>query len=203
MATDLRGHTVPGPSETPRRGALTDLSLSIRDIVYVPNSTARAQLVSDLVAAGVGPSVSNPLYVHRGDAATGRQLEVTTNGSSWSAVVGDDTGWQPLATFGTVGGSTNSTWRTRRVGETVHIKGILRPNSGSIPQGQSTSVGVVAAGHRPAEAVFLTAAGYIAGSTVEHAPRAIVSIAPSGNMTVWAESALSWVQMTAASYTVN
>lgn len=203
MATDLRGHTVPGPLETPRRAALTDLSLSIRDIVYVANATARAQLVTDLTTAGHGPSTSNPLYVHRGDAASGRELEVTTDGTTWRAVVGDDSGWQPLATFGTVGGSTNTTWRTRRIGPAVHVKGILRPNSGTIPQGQSTSVGVVASGHRPAETVHLLADGFIAGSTVEHLPRAVVSVAPSGNMSVWAELALSWVQMPATTYLVD
>lgn len=86
MATDARGHTVPGAGDAPARAALTDLSLSIRDVAYVADSTGRATLVSDLATAGKTVSASNPLYVHRADATTGRNLEVTVDGSTWNTI---------------------------------------------------------------------------------------------------------------------
>jgi hypothetical protein len=75
----------------PSRKAFDDLSMSIGDIVYVPNATARAQLVSDLAAGGYAPSSTRPLYVHRGDAPAGMELERTANGTDWRPV--NNTTW--------------------------------------------------------------------------------------------------------------
>jgi|GEM_PF-1441672 len=95
MATNPRGHTVPSAPETPSRAAIFGSLLTIGDIVRVANTTARSQLVADLTAAGVGPSAARPLYVHRTDAATGRELEVTVDGSTWRAVASRPAGAAP------------------------------------------------------------------------------------------------------------
>lgn len=86
MATDIRRHTAPAAGETPRRQSINDLSLTVNDIVYVANTTARAQLVAGLNTAGVGPSTTRPIYVHRGDATAGKELEYTTDGTTWTSV---------------------------------------------------------------------------------------------------------------------
>lgn len=203
MAQNAIGVEVPAGSDAfDPQGDMVELGDSLAGMVVVPvaNTTARAALVSSL---GWSPSSSRPVYVHRGDAPAGRELEYTTNGSDWSAVAGSDSGWQPLATFGTVGGSASSTFRSRRIGGRVHVKGTLQPNSGTIPLGQSTSVGVVAAGHRPSETIYLTGDGFIAGSSSEHAPRVIIAISSSGNMTVWATAALTSIIIPSQSYLLD
>lgn len=86
MALDARRHEVPLPGNTPRRAAFDDLSLSIGDIVYVANTTDRAQRIAALTAAGFGPSATRPIYVHRGDAPAGKELEYSTNGTTWASV---------------------------------------------------------------------------------------------------------------------
>lgn len=65
----------------------TDLTAARRAGVYtVANTAARTALVSDLVGKGIGPTATNPLYVHRTDAVSGNQLEWSTNGSAWTPV---------------------------------------------------------------------------------------------------------------------
>lgn len=102
MAVSARKHTVPAGGETPRRQAVNDLAASINDIVPVANATERTQLVTDLTAAGVGPSSARPLYVDRADAPAHSSIERTTDGTTWRSVAlqGDTvdlsyvTGWQ-------------------------------------------------------------------------------------------------------------
>lgn len=84
MVADIRGHEVPPATGVPpARAALLNLSLSVRDTVYVANTTARAQLVSDLTSAGVAPSATNPLFVYRGDTDV---MEVTENGTTFRRI---------------------------------------------------------------------------------------------------------------------
>lgn len=83
MATSPRKHTVPAEGETPRFEAFNELGASVNDIVPVANVTARAQLVSDLVAEGNGPTTARPLFVARGDANPGARIESTTDGTTW------------------------------------------------------------------------------------------------------------------------
>lgn len=87
MATSPRKHVVPAPGETPRRQVINDLAASINDFVPVANVTERAQLVADLTALDVGPSLARPLYVHRADAPDGFELEVD-EGSGFYSVSG-------------------------------------------------------------------------------------------------------------------
>jgi hypothetical protein len=83
MALDARRHVVPAPTEAPRRAAFDDLSLSVRDIVYVADVADRDQLVADLTAAGLGPAADRPLYVHRADLPG---LEWSTDAQTWHQV---------------------------------------------------------------------------------------------------------------------
>lgn len=84
MATDARKHTVPADTDDPDVvGDLAALSASVRDIIQVDNTTARAAVIDALTTAGIGPTATNPVYVHRSDAAPGRELEVTTDGTTW------------------------------------------------------------------------------------------------------------------------
>lgn len=84
--TDAFQHVVPSATgEAPARAAFDRFSASIRDIKYVANTTARATLIANLVAAAKGPSTSNPVFVWRGDATSGRELEYTVDGTNWKA----------------------------------------------------------------------------------------------------------------------
>jgi hypothetical protein len=102
MASDARKHTVPvGTDPVDLVGVVGGLSASIRDIIQVDNTTARAALVDALTTAGMGPSATNPLYVHRTDALSGRELERTTDGTTWWPIVSSQSGLLALA-LGTV-----------------------------------------------------------------------------------------------------
>jgi hypothetical protein len=83
MAIDARKHVAPAAAETPRRQAINDLSLSIRDPIPVANVTERAQVLTDLTAAGVGPSVTNPVYFHRADLPPRARTEFTDDGTNF------------------------------------------------------------------------------------------------------------------------
>lgn len=104
MATDARGHTVPAAADHPTRQALLTAMLSVKDPIPVADSTARATLISTLAALSpaIVPSTSNPVFVFRADAATGANVEYTTDGSTWRAIYANDTG---SVTAGIVAGS--------------------------------------------------------------------------------------------------
>lgn len=108
-------------------------------IRYVANTTARNAL-----AASYAPTATKPLYVYRGDAALGRNLEFTVNGTTWQYVSDsrDDTGWVtvPLAA-----GFTGP-FRLRRVGQVVYASGTVTG-----PFTASATIYVVAAGGVPAD----------------------------------------------------
>ena len=86
MAIDVRKHKAPIGTETPRRQAFNDLSLSICDVVPVASATERTQLVADLTAAGVGPTAARPLFVYRADATAASEVEYTRDGATWRTV---------------------------------------------------------------------------------------------------------------------
>ena len=157
MATDARGHIAPAGGETPRRAAINDLSLSINDVVMVPNDTGRAQALVDL-----GSSAARPLIVRQQD--TGLVL------------IHDGTGWRLLtspavdATFGlntglwvAEGGHTPT---LQRRGDLWMFSGRVR-NAGA----GSFSAGNAALGTLPVEArvpsggSLTSAAAYRSGAT--------------------------------------
>lgn len=82
MSTNARGQTtLAGAPVT--RAAIEGLLMQVNDVRPVANAVARAQLVSNLAAAGVGPSPAAPLFVRRADAPLGSELEVTADGTTW------------------------------------------------------------------------------------------------------------------------
>ena len=136
-------HVVPAATgEQPERAAFDRLSASIRDVKTVSSEAARAALVADLVAAGDGPTTSNPLLVWRQDAPDGAQLEVTTDGSAWSTVWHGDTGWVTVTVVS--GWTVNDPLAVRRVGAIIFWRGSLTRTIDA-----ETDVEVVAAGGVP------------------------------------------------------
>lgn len=85
MMTNARKHVTPDGDDVSvtRATIFEQFGQSINDVVPVANTTERGQLVTDLVAAGVGPSSSRPLIVLRGDAPGLHRLEYTYDGSVW------------------------------------------------------------------------------------------------------------------------
>lgn len=88
MSTDVKKHTSIAPGETPSRAGLAAMILSIKDPIAVANATARAQLISDLTTAGLGPSATNPVVVARADAPGLHRIEFTLDGNAWVSTSG-------------------------------------------------------------------------------------------------------------------
>ncbi|WP_125777200.1 hypothetical protein [Antribacter gilvus] len=88
MALNVYGHDIPPTvGVTPNmQNALGAFSASVRDVKVAANLTARAQLVSDIQAAGGVIDAAHPLYVHRVDAGTGAELERTIDGTTWVTI---------------------------------------------------------------------------------------------------------------------
>lgn len=88
----------------------------------VANTAARTALVTSIGAANI--TTAKPLFVWRADATGGRNLEFSTNGTSWSyyTASNDDTGWYtPAVTWNTAVTDGAAVVRTRRVGNVVSI----------------------------------------------------------------------------------
>lgn len=83
MAADARSHVVPAATDHPARATLLNLSLSIRDLTVVANTTARTALVSALASAGQTVSTSNPIFIYRTDSGT---IELSVDGTNWTVV---------------------------------------------------------------------------------------------------------------------
>lgn len=85
MASNARKHTIPmGADKSFNRATIFEtFGNSINDVVPVANATERAQVVSDLVAKGAGPTATDPLVVIRGDAPGLHRVEYTYDGSVW------------------------------------------------------------------------------------------------------------------------
>lgn len=87
MPTDVHGHDVPDENTVPDLIEIpAALSASINDYKVVATTTARAQYITDLAAAGITPSTSNPVEVFRSNAPAGLEHEYTTNGTTWYAI---------------------------------------------------------------------------------------------------------------------
>lgn len=82
--TDVRGHTVPTSTEHPsRQGWVLSPLLSVKDPIVVTSTTDRTTKLSDLAAAGITPSLTNPIIFFRSNGYDGRQLEYTTDGTTF------------------------------------------------------------------------------------------------------------------------
>ena len=90
MAINARKQTIPAGSDTTvsRATIFEGFGNSIRDVVPVADTTARAQLVTDLTAAGQAPSSTKPLVVYRHDAPGAHRLEWTADGTVWVTASG-------------------------------------------------------------------------------------------------------------------
>ena len=90
MALNSRRHTVPaGTEQSVNRATIFEtFGNSIHDVIPVANSTDRAQLVSDLTAAGRKPTTTDPLVVYRADAPGLHRFEWSPDGSAWIPVDG-------------------------------------------------------------------------------------------------------------------
>ena len=113
----------------------------------VANITARNALVASIGTANITPD--NPLLVWRSDAATGRQLEYTTDGTTWSVYDNTDTGWVQLSPAPEI-------IFIRRVGKTVTVVatgGKDIPSRAKIPVGTRN---IIPAEHRPAHVMVGT-----------------------------------------------
>lgn len=118
MALDpFRREIPPEHGVTPDwRAMIENFSASITAPVVVSNVTDRAQLVSDLAAAGWAPSSARPLYVHRVDRPG---IEWTADGSTWAAD-GDWMSYTPTCTW-TVGSGGSLVGMYAIVGDVVHF----------------------------------------------------------------------------------
>lgn len=81
MATSDRKHTVPAATDTPSRASLLAAFASINDVVPVADVTERST-----AATAIAPTASRPLFVWRADAAVGKEIEVTEDGTTWRVV---------------------------------------------------------------------------------------------------------------------
>lgn len=155
-----------GDQLTPLAPVLNAITTSVSNafnknarIWNVANIAARTTLVSQIGAGNI--SVAKPLFVWRGDAATGKNLEYTINGTDWftygsDAVPLDDTGWVDCAVTagisirtGDAGNPTRYRPQVRRIGKTVYFKGHFNPLTSSSPSVLFT----VPAGFEPVEEV--------------------------------------------------
>lgn len=101
MATDLKKHSTIAAGENPSRAAIAAAILSINDVIGVADLTERAQLVSALNGAGVGPAPSRPLVVFRANAPGLHKIESSVDGVIFTpasgvpqfATKGDADGW--------------------------------------------------------------------------------------------------------------
>lgn len=138
---DVKKHVIPEEGESPTWRWTLNLSKSIRDFIPVADTTARAQLITDLTAAGIGPSSSNPVVVFRADATTGQQIEYTVNGSAW--VVVDHR--SASAAVSLAGGITGSATVYRQAGF-IWLEAAV---AGTFTAGAVTTIGTIPSGWRP------------------------------------------------------
>lgn len=145
-----------GDDVSPLHPVLNSIAQSVSDafnaetrIWPVANVTARANKVAAIGTANI--TATKPLFVWRGNATQGRNLEYTVDGSTWNYYPSstDDTGWVDCTINGS--GWTNvasEPVQVRRVGKTVYMRGSIH-NSTFAPN-TIAAVGTVPTGFRPA-----------------------------------------------------
>lgn len=155
--------------------SVSDSLTPIKDasIKYVVNTSARAAL-----AASFLPTTSKPLYVWRGNAQAGRNLEVTTDGTNWYTIrsTADDTGWLSLTPYLATGWGNLAAdaAQYRRCGDTVFIRGrLVRDGS----NGTTSLMSAVPAEIRPSRDTLYAAVI----STTGYATQLVASAAGSIN----------------------
>lgn len=162
-------------------------------IIYVANTTARAQLVTD-VASWFTPSSTNPLFVYRGDAAAHAKVECSTDGSTWTPLLSVDTGWVNPVTYNAAWNDTaKNTAQSRVIGRTLYLKGTLQPATGTVGVGVHAGVIQLASGHRPSATVRANAVAWVSGATPPYSGNAAIEIDVNGNLALHAGATLTGV----------
>jgi len=161
------------------QGDLVDLANSTtgRIIVPVANVAARTAL-----AGKVLPTTGKPLFVYRADAAPGRELEYSTDGTTWTPVTAGDSGPQtPTLTNGWGPyGSPYQVPTVQKINGVVHFSGMFKSTGGSAV---NQLVGTLPVGFRPGSRNFYYVVTPV-GSSVGH-----TEVFPDGNFT---QGGLGW-----------
>lgn len=164
---------------------------TLHEFYPVANTTARAQLVTDVGTAGVTISATKPLHVYRADATVGQEHEVTEDGTNWRIIPSvTDSGW--VAVTMATGWTTNSALYVRKVGNRVSFKGYVANNASSIvPTGDNSTVCTLDAAYRPGANFYGAGGGWVSGGAApEYRPQAVtvlttgvVNLGANGNQT--------------------
>jgi len=173
------------------QGDMVDLANSTtgRIVVPVANVAERTAL-----AGKVAPTLGRPLLVFRADAPAGRNLEYSTDGTTWTVVPAGDSGVQTptLINGWTAYGSPYQVPVVQKVGGIVYIDGMFRSTGGSV---QNQTVGTLPVGCRPAARLFraaVTPPGTVAANT-EIFPDGTFTQGGSGWSITWTFLACSFV----------
>lgn len=162
-----------------RSGFITWLR-GLSQIVPVASLTARAQYQA---AEGVGAaSTANPLFVLRGDADDHVKVEVNW-GIGWKGLLMGDTGW--IAATKDAAWDTYSTLQSRRVGSTIMLTGLARPDSGTITASATTGlIATLPSGHRPTTTIYRPITQWVSGGTPELRADAVAEVKANGEIRV-------------------
>ena len=148
--------------------ALTALQTGRAATVKVANVTQRA---AALAAHGT-PSTSNPLIVFRANAGAGRELEYTTDGSTWRTIVTEDgTEWTPATVspgFEEYVSGSGPEYKVT-LGGVVSVRGAVRPANATAADAITTTSDqpiftIPAAYHPVGDAAQYAASGLKQGS---------------------------------------
>ena len=152
---------VPAGSSGASLAAIVALARDAYSIKSVADATARAQAVTDWpTRTGAPIGVNNPVMVWRQDT---NSFEVSEDGSNWHEFDNTtDTGWLSLTMA--AGWTANSAVQYRRIGNRVHVRGLIRDDDGVIAAGTYTSA-TLAAGYRPGVDQYWPAVGWVSGGT--------------------------------------
>lgn len=147
--------------------ALTALQTGRAQTIRVANVSQRA---AALASHGT-PTTSNPLIVFRADAGPGRELEYTTDGTTWRSLVAEeDTGWVSLTYSSGFSGSAMA----RKVGGVVTLQGTITRDTGDIPNSGYTNLALLPVGMEPSYLVR-TPTGVPASSTLREMTLQVMS----------------------------
>ncbi len=192
---DARGHAVPTAADAPsREGWVLAPLRTVRDPRPVAGTSARATAVTELTDAGQEPSPSNPAFFFRADAPAGREVEYTTNGSTFRTLTDD--GGTATCSYGAgfAGTSGYTDLLVSRSGRHVILRGRVARGSGT-----GILVGTVPVGFRPevpvSGGIVSLGAGTADGTRflAEVATTGDITLAPLSGSPAWATS--TWIPL--------
>lgn len=167
----------------PTRAAFIAHEYTLHEWYPVADTTDRALVVTALGTAGITISASNPVRVYRADAIAGFEHEFSEDGTSWTAVPAGNTAWTAPSIKSGYGSST--TVRSRVVGGVCYLRGLIKPDTGTIAAGEVAAVVTLAAGHRPDELLVAAADCWVSGGTPEHRGDAAAAIDTDGTLKIY------------------